>query len=603
MASYEDFKKQNLALRALDWTTKGAIEGAGNVLSKYSPTGIIARNVAPSINMAAQTGVNLARPTVEAGIENLVPGGAEFIKKRNDERALAAIPFTDLTAQQSESYRGTPGGGSMPDAPAAVGTDTEMPSMNPSGGVPASLAMPQYRTTPAEWQHGQRTIQKATPLDAEAGKLINRGQEQQMSAAELQTLTEVEKAKETAAISEQRASFEEARAAEVRSRAAEVQAKTAEKMNHINALASEVENGKVDPSHYFTSQSTGAKLATMLSVVLGAGAAQRINGRNVGLDMMNDAVARDIDAQKAAIDSKRAGLSAQQNIYGQMLQTFGREDAAKEAAHIVGLTAIKAKLDAQIAKYGASDAANKGLAVSGQLAEQIGAKKQDLAAATTDHETVTDVWKPAQTYQVGGGAGGGTGAAVGFSGGNEIDEDKFVDEGNGRGFIVGTSKQKEALQESSAASKEIQSIIAEAVKKREKLFSTESLNPLVKASIMNDLKQLQARANSRVNVFTGMGAMSNGDKANTIDDVQDMTSFSPGATERLRSSGQMYDSVHKRRVAEAGGRLVEYGYGQVPASKTKPAHDARLYKLTGKSTSDAPEPAEQVKVQPIKVGK
>ena len=120
---------------------------------------------------------------------------------------------------------------------------------------------------------------------------------------------------------------------------------------------------------------------------------------------------------------------------------------------------------------------------------------------------------------------------------------------------------------------------------------------------MNDLKQLQARANSRVNVFTGMGAMSNGDKANTIDDVQDMTSFSPGATERLRSSGQMYDSVHKRRVAEAGGRLVEYGYGQVPASKTKPAHDARLYKLTGKSTSDAPEPAEQVKVQPIKVGK
>lgn len=287
-------------------------------------------------------------------------------------------------------------------------TDTEMPQTG-AAAAPMALTMPQYRTTKAEWVPGQRTIQEGMKLDEAAGKLINRGQEQQLSAAELQTLTEIEKAKETHAISEQRANLEQERAAEVRTRAAEVQAKTAEKMNHINALASEVENGKVDPSHYFTSQSTGAKLATMLSVVLGAGAAQRINGRNVGLDMMNDAVARDIDAQKASFDMKRGALSAQQNLYGQMLQTFGREDAAKEAAHIVGLTAIKAKLDAQIAKYGASDAANKGLAVSGQLAEQIGAKKQDLANMTSDRTTRTEVFRPEQTVQVGGFGGGAGG--------------------------------------------------------------------------------------------------------------------------------------------------------------------------------------------------
>lgn len=471
-------------------------------------------------------------------------------------------------------------------------TDTEVPQTG-AAAAPMALTMPQYRTTKAEWVPGQRTIQEGMKLDDAAGKLINRGQEQQLSAAELQTLTEIEKAKETHAISEQRASLEQERAAEVRTRAAEVQAKTAEKMNHINALASEVENGKVDPSHYFTSQSTGAKLATMLSVVLGAGAAQRINGRNVGLDMMNDAVARDIDAQKAAIDSKRAGLSAQQNIYGQMLHTFGREDAAKEAAHIVGLTAIKAKLDAQIAKYGASDAANKGLAVSGQLAEQIGAKKQDLANMTSDRTTRTEVFRPEQTVQVGGFSGGAGGPGTKES---KEQNELFVPE---LGGYARSTKEGAELRAQTGSGRFVIDQLAEMKKMARDVGTSDKLASAVGYDT-DAMDRLNAQAEDLVQPLVALYGGGAAAEYEAKSAVKRMVGSMRLGKDPAKSISEQYRRVSQKMESlkkTAGIREAKEGFGL-----SQKGDVVQHGTMTGRMAADVPQ-EKPVAVQPIKAGK
>jgi hypothetical protein len=112
--------------------------------------------------------------------------------------------------------------------------------------------------------------------------------------------------------------------------------------SRINDELAKVQAAGVDPNKYFMDQSTGSKILGAIAVGLGALGAGPLGpngsrGPNVALQIMNDAITRDIDAQKMNMQKnlevmgKRIGFNA---------QSFEHQDAL-----------LKAEADSTIAGY------------------------------------------------------------------------------------------------------------------------------------------------------------------------------------------------------------------------------------------------------------
>lgn len=88
-------------------------------------------------------------------------------------------------------------------------------------------------------------------------------------------------------------------------------------------LADEIGQQKIDPHRLFKNQSGGQQFLFLLGSTLGGALAGITGGRNDFMDRAERMVDRDIAAQQAAIDSKKASLSARQSVFGQMLSEHG----------------------------------------------------------------------------------------------------------------------------------------------------------------------------------------------------------------------------------------------------------------------------------------
>lgn len=117
---------------------------------------------------------------------------------------------------------------------------------------------------------------------------------------------------------------------EFQARQAQYEADQAKRQREVEELSADVAATKIDPANYFSQQPAWAKVLSLLSVAVGGFAQGYTRGqlRNTALDMMNDAIARDIDAQKANLASKRASVAEKQSLYAQARQKFGDDQSA-----------------------------------------------------------------------------------------------------------------------------------------------------------------------------------------------------------------------------------------------------------------------------------
>jgi len=117
---------------------------------------------------------------------------------------------------------------------------------------------------------------------------------------------------------------------EFQARQAQYEADQAKRQREVEELSADVAATKIDPANYFSQQPAWAKVLSLLSVAVGGFAQGYTRGqlRNTALDMMNDAIARDIDAQKANLAAKRASVSEKQSLYAQARQKFGDDQSA-----------------------------------------------------------------------------------------------------------------------------------------------------------------------------------------------------------------------------------------------------------------------------------
>ncbi len=89
------------------------------------------------------------------------------------------------------------------------------------------------------------------------------------------------------------------------------QAQMDDQYNKRQVLTNEIANYKIDPNQYFNNMSTGNKILAAISMIAG-GLAGGLNktGKNPALEVINDAIKRDMESQKTELDKKRSLLNA-----------------------------------------------------------------------------------------------------------------------------------------------------------------------------------------------------------------------------------------------------------------------------------------------------
>jgi hypothetical protein len=232
-------------------------------------------------------------------------------------------------------------GAPLPDAPSSP--DASM-SMAPAQGVPPGIARPDDAPPPPQAQMAPQT-----PLPGVSGE-FNRGLQEELSGIKGQGEAAQTQAKAEAAAYDQRQQG-------LQKMGQEFDRQMAAHTARVQALQSDILNGKLDPNRLWNSRSTGQKITAALGMILG-GAGSAVAGQpNYALEVIEKSIDRDIDSQKVELGKKESllGMYMQQ---GHQLMTA--HQMAK--ADYLDMTA------AQLQKAAAQGAGDKAVAVAHQLA-------------------------------------------------------------------------------------------------------------------------------------------------------------------------------------------------------------------------------------------
>ena len=246
----------------------------------------------------------------------------------------------------------------------------------------------------------QRQFQEMGPGEAQ-------GFEGQVNAilqqAELDALAakrNVHAAQLTAGVELEKADIATQAVAEARDREQRRQKAVETELGKLDGLRSKIQSTEIDPDRWWGDKSTGGKITSAIGILLG-GIAQGLNGReNVALKMIDKAIDRDIDAQKAGLSRDVQAASIQEGIVAQTRQLYADEAVADAAAKTLQLQAADqqmAALQAQ-AKVPSDQEAIGRVRVGVQ--QQIGALQQQMGQSLR-----TTVGTSTQVKAVGGSKG------------------------------------------------------------------------------------------------------------------------------------------------------------------------------------------------------
>lgn len=126
----------------------------------------------------------------------------------------------------------------------------------------------------------------------------------------------------------------------------------------------DIRNQHIDPNHYMGSMDTGKKIATGIGLILGGMGSGLTHQANPVLQMLNNNIDRDIDAQKANLGKSQSLLQANLHQYGNLID-------ATNATRIQMHDIVGSGLDAAAARAQAPAARAAALQAKGLLQQQV----------------------------------------------------------------------------------------------------------------------------------------------------------------------------------------------------------------------------------------
>jgi len=119
-------------------------------------------------------------------------------------------------------------------------------------------------------------------------------------------------------------------------------------LNDINTLNEQYRAVEIEPNRIFKNTSTGAKILAAISVGLGAYAASMTGGRNYAMEIIEGAIADDIQAQKLELQQKGAAIDDKRNLLNDLINQGMSESEAEEASRLMLLQKAKRTLDERL---------------------------------------------------------------------------------------------------------------------------------------------------------------------------------------------------------------------------------------------------------------
>lgn len=129
----------------------------------------------------------------------------------------------------------------------------------------------------------------------------------------------------------------------------------------------------VDPDGFYHSRGVGGTIASAIAIGLGGLSSAVSGGPNVVLQMINDEIERDLDAQRQRIDSAFRRADAEGTLYDMTRQEYADRGAALDAARALALEAAAQQVAEAEASLGSAEARHN--------AEVMAAQLRDAAAA------------------------------------------------------------------------------------------------------------------------------------------------------------------------------------------------------------------------------
>lgn len=108
---------------------------------------------------------------------------------------------------------------------------------------------------------------------------------------------------------------------------------------------------QVDPEKWWSDRSTGQKIAGFLAAIIGGLVQGRTGGRNSGLDMINQAIDRDIDAQKHNLSAKRAEIARRTGVNAEDFAIAKEDFYEAEKMRFAARERVKTQISAEMANY------------------------------------------------------------------------------------------------------------------------------------------------------------------------------------------------------------------------------------------------------------
>lgn len=251
-------------------------------------------------------------------------------------------------------------------------------------------------------------------------------------------------------------------------------------------------------------------LGAMAAIAQGFGAAGSAltHSPNQAANILSDFVDRDVAQQRADYEQKKESLAAKQSIYAEKMKLLGDPNAAEEAAKAHGYNAMTllAKREATLANSPVLQArvtTTEGL-MGQKIAEKTAAMQQRVQAATV------------------GGMGNGGG----------VKSDLYVPRAGGS---AKTEAEATELRKAGGAYATLETTGKRALALRAQLTPAfVAAHPVETYNIHKELGALQAEAQHSVQEISGFRRLSDKDAQINVEQLGNMTGWSPGTSERLQ---------------------------------------------------------------------
>lgn len=216
----------------------------------------------------------------------------------------------------------------------------QAPSVNASPAPAPAPAPAQFKMLPGGMSRAME-IERRGPTLLAAQNFANETNEEAIHRVEQRSVAmahaEYEQARTQAAQAYARQD------AIVRSQAERAQ-DLADRQQDFDQTVKQLSQMRVDPDRFWASRSTAQKVSDLVSIALGGFLQGARGGSNPGMDIINQTIDRDIEAQKFAYAATRDTAAMKQTAFAQAMQKYQNEDAATAMARAAALNAVQAEV-------------------------------------------------------------------------------------------------------------------------------------------------------------------------------------------------------------------------------------------------------------------